>query len=262
MDVFFSKYQGTGNDFVMIDNRSGKWDHLSLNSIRAMCDRRFGIGADGLIKLNSSEGYDFEVDYYNSDGSKSFCGNGARCAVAFAKSKGINTAHVKFVAIDGEHEASQVGAIVSLLMNDVNAVNLTGKDYVLNTGSPHYVQFVKKAEQLDVFEEGKKIRYSETYKEKGINVNFVETLGKNELYIRTYERGVEDETLSCGTGVTAAALAYAVKEKLYDEHLISIKTRGGQLQVRFTRTGEETFSEIFLIGPAVKVFEGEYNASL
>lgn len=262
MDVFFSKYQGTGNDFVMIDNRSGKWDHLSLSSIRAMCDRRFGIGADGLIKLNSSEGYDFEVDYYNSDGSKSFCGNGARCAVAFAKSKGINTSHVKFVAIDGEHEASQVGAIVSLLMNDVNAVVFTEEDFVLNTGSPHYVRFVQEAEQLAVFEEGQKIRYSDTYKEKGINVNFVEPVGRNELYIRTYERGVENETLSCGTGVTAAALAYAVKEKLFGEHLISIKTRGGQLQVRFTRTGEQTFTEIFLIGPAVKVFEGEYNASL
>lgn len=262
MDVFFSKYQGTGNDFVMIDNRSGKWDHLSLNSIRAMCDRRFGIGADGLIKLNSIDGYDFEVDYYNSDGSKSFCGNGARCAVAFAKSKGINTAHVKFTAIDGEHEASQVGAIVSLLMNDVSSVEAIGKDYVLNTGSPHYIQFVEAVEDFSVFEEGQKIRYSETYKEQGINVNFVEITGKNELFIRTYERGVENETLSCGTGVTAAALAYAVKEKLEEEQLISIKTRGGQLQVRFNRSGEQAFSEIFLIGPAVKVFEGEYNASL
>lgn len=262
MDVLFSKYQGTGNDFVMIDNRSGKWDHLSLNSIRAICDRRFGIGADGLIKLNSSEGYDFEVDYYNSDGSKSFCGNGARCAVAFAKSKGINTAHVKFLAIDGEHEASQVGGIVSLLMNDVNLVRSIGKDYELNTGSPHYIHFVDNLENFPVYEQGQKIRYSETYKEQGINVNFVEITGKNDLFIRTYERGVEDETLSCGTGVTAAALAYAVEKELEGEQIISIKTRGGQLQVRFTRNGLTQFSEIFLIGPAVKVFEGEYNAHI
>lgn len=262
MDVPFSKYQGTGNDFVMIDNRSGKWDHLSISSIRAMCDRRFGIGADGLIKLNANDRFDFEVDYYNSDGSKSFCGNGARCAVAFAKSKGINTAHVRFIAIDGPHEASQVGGIVSLMMNDVQHVQEDDGVYVLNTGSPHYIRFVEDVEEFPVVAEGQAVRYSDTYKVDGINVNFVEIKAENELYVRTYERGVEDETLSCGTGVTAAALAYAMKEQLNGEPLITVKTRGGQLQVRFTRTHNDQFSGIFLIGPAIKVFEGEFHARI
>lgn len=259
MSIPFVKYQGTGNDFVMIDNRKGKWDKLSIPTIQAMCDRKFGIGADGLIKLNSSADVDFEVDYYNADGSKSFCGNGARCAVAFAKQNGIDTSAVRFTAIDGEHLASHVGDIVSLLMTNVQAAERVDENYILDTGSPHYIRFVEKAEGFPVYEEGFKIRYSATYKTEGINVNFVEVTGERDLFVMTYERGVEDETLSCGTGVTAAALAYAIKKELMGPQVISVKTKGGGLQVTFTRTGPETFERIFLIGPAIKVFEGVYN---
>lgn len=259
MEIPFVKYQGAGNDFVMIDNRSGKWDHLSLNTIRAICDRKFGVGGDGLIKLNRHSELDFEVDYYNSDGSRSFCGNGARCAVAFAKSKGINTSHVRFLAIDGFHEASQVGGIISVLMGDVDHISAVGYDYTLHTGSPHYVRFIPETTDFPVYKEGYAIRYSEPYSAEGINVNFAQILGERELYVLTYERGVEDETLSCGTGVTAAALALAVKEDLYGEQNISIQTRGGQLQVTFNRTGKTQFRQIYLVGPAVRVFEGVYN---
>jgi diaminopimelate epimerase len=260
MEIPFVKYQGTGNDFVMIDNRSGKWNDLSINLIRSMCDRRFGIGADGLIKINAHTDLDFEVDYYNSDGSKSFCGNGARCAVAFAKTKGINTSHTHFMAIDGAHEASHVGEIVSLLMNNVNAVSTGNNDYILNTGSPHFIRFIDDVEHFPVYEEGFAVRYSETYKKEGINVNFVQVTGDRQLYVRTYERGVEAETLSCGTGVTAAALAFAAKNGLFGEQTIGIQTPGGQLQVQLDRTGEAAFEQIYLIGPAVSVFEGVYNA--
>ncbi|MDH4473621.1 MAG: diaminopimelate epimerase [Fluviicola sp.] len=262
MSIPFVKYQGTGNDFVMIDNRKGKWNNLTIPSIQAMCDRKFGIGADGLIKLNSSVDVDFDVDYYNADGSKSFCGNGARCAVAFAKQNGIDTSAVRFTAIDGEHLASHVGDIVSLLMNEVHAVQKQGENYIIDTGSPHYIRFVEKVEGFPVYEEGFKIRYSDTYKTEGINVNFVEVTGERDLFVMTYERGVEDETLSCGTGVTAAALAYAIKKELMGPQVISIKTKGGGLQVTFTRTGPETFERIFLIGPAIKVFEGVYNGRI
>jgi len=262
MNIPFVKYQGTGNDFVMIDNRKGKWNDLSIQTIRALCDRRFGIGADGLIKLNASAELDFEVDYYNADGSKSFCGNGARCAVAFAKQKGINTDSTRFTAIDGEHLASQAGEIVSLLMNEVNTVQKDEDAYIIDTGSPHYIRFVDKVEGFPVYEEGFKIRYSDTYKAEGINVNFVEVTGERDLFVVTYERGVEDETLSCGTGVTAAALAFAIEKNLMGSQIISIKTKGGGLQVTFNRTGEQTFERIFLNGPAIKVFEGVYNGRI
>jgi diaminopimelate epimerase len=259
MEIPFVKYQGAGNDFVMVDNRSGKWDHLSISSIRMICDRRFGVGGDGLIKINAHEELDFEVDYYNSDGSKSFCGNGARCAVAFARTKGINTSHVRFLAIDGIHEASQVGGIISLLMNNVRNVSTENDDFILDTGSPHFIRFVDDTTDFPVYAEGYAIRYSDTYKQEGINVNFTQVLSDRKLYVRTYERGVEDETLSCGTGVTAAALAFAIRNDLHGEQMIDIQTKGGQLQVRFNRTGTATFDTIYLIGPALRVFEGVYN---
>ncbi len=258
MKIEFVKYQGTGNDFVMIDNRSGKWNDLAIEDIRRICDRRFGVGADGLILLNSHSKLDFEVDYYNSDGSKSFCGNGARCAVAFAKTLGFNTSLTHFIAIDGEHEASQKYETVSLLMKDVSLVRKQEEDYIIDTGSPHYIQFGP-VEHLHVYELGKKIRYSDQFRAEGINVNFVEIVGVKHIRVRTYERGVEDETLSCGTGVTAAALAYAVKENLHGEQLIDVSTSGGDLKVHFSRTGDMEFERIFLIGPAKRVFEGTFG---
>lgn len=257
MKLSFSKYQGTGNDFIMLDNLDGKYNLLSLNQIQFLCDRKFGIGADGLIKINKSNDLAFEVDYYNSDGSKSFCGNGARCSVAFAHKIGINSNHVVFTAIDGIHEAQKKGNLVSLKMNNVHEIKELGSDFELNTGSPHYIKFVENTLALNVFEEGRKIRYSPNYQENGINVNFVEELRLNELEVSTYERGVEDETLSCGTGVTAAALAYAQFKEIFGKQEIQIHTKGGKLKVMYDRKADDDYVDVFLIGPAVHVFDGE-----
>lgn len=258
MDLIFTKYQGTGNDFIMIDNRSGEWNHLSVSDVQKLCDRRFGIGADGLIKINSLEGYDFEVDYYNSDGSKSFCGNGARCSVAFAHELGILKDSVRFMAIDGEHEAVKSSDLVFLKMNDVSSIDTSQKEFVLNTGSPHFIHFTENVSDFDIVAYGKQIRYSETYKKEGINVNAVHQLNENAFEIRTYERGVEDETLSCGTGVTAAALALGEKNAVSGEFEYRVKSQGGNLSVKFTRN-QDGFSNIWLIGPAVSVFKGSVN---
>jgi diaminopimelate epimerase len=256
MLVQFSKFQGTGNDFVMIDNRDGCFTDLSIEQIRLLCDRKFGIGADGLIKLNSKVGFDFEMDYYNADGSKSFCGNGARCTTAFAAQLGILSSIYKFDAIDGVHFASiKNEGIVSLKMSDVEKVDSLIVDYYAHTGSPHYVRFVEDVNQLDVFSEGQKVRYSEGYKIEGVNVNFVQEFD-DSCFVRTYERGVEDETLSCGTGVTACALVLAYKNKLEGEFSVQIKTLGGELLVKAIKL-EDSFTEVYLEGPAKCVFHGE-----
>ncbi|AEA45379.1 diaminopimelate epimerase [Fluviicola taffensis] len=258
MSLFFVKYQGTGNDFVMIDNRSGEWDDLSISTIQKLCDRRFGVGADGLIKINSISGYDFEVDYYNSDGSKSFCGNGARCSVAFAHELGIIKDHVSFMAIDGVHEAVKKGSLVFLKMNDVSEIDVSHKEFVLNTGSPHFIHFTENVADFDIVSYGKQIRYSDTYKQEGINVNAIHQLDSHSFEIKTYERGVEDETLSCGTGVTAAAIALGEKNLIVGEFEYAVKSQGGNLAVRFTRENSK-FTNIWLIGPAEVVFKGETN---
>ncbi|WP_313099301.1 diaminopimelate epimerase [Epilithonimonas sp.] len=251
----FYKYQGTGNDFVMIDNRLGEWDGLSIENIQKLCDRRFGIGADGLIKINSAEGVDFEVDYYNSDGSKSFCGNGARCSVAFAHFLDMIEDKTTFTAIDGIHEAEIKNGIVKLKMGDVNNINTDGNDFVLNTGSPHYVKYVEMLKNYNVYKTGNEIRNSETYKKEGINVNFVEKISDKELFVRTYERGVEDETYSCGTGVTAAALTFLNNN---NQTFVEIKVMGGNLKVYAEKDGNG-FKNIWLEGPAVQVFKGDTN---
>lgn len=258
MSLHFVKYQGTGNDFIMIDNRSGEWNQLTISAIQNLCDRRFGIGADGLIKINSLAGYDFEVDYYNSDGSRSFCGNGARCSVAFAHELGILSDSVRFMAIDGEHEAVKSNGLVFLKMNDVSQIDTSSANYVLSTGSPHFIHFTGSVADFDIVAYGKEIRYSETYRAEGINVNAVHQLDADSFEIRTYERGVEDETLSCGTGVTAAALALGEKNGVSGEFEYQVKSRGGELSVKFTRDSNG-FSNIWLIGPAVSVFKGSVN---
>lgn len=258
MNLPFVKYQGTGNDFIMIDNRSGEWDSLSVSTIQKLCDRRFGIGADGLIKINAVEGYDFEVDYYNSDGSKSFCGNGARCSVAFAHELGFTAESVSFMAIDGAHEALKKDGLVHLKMNDVDKMDDTEKEFILNTGSPHFIHFTENIRDFDIVAYGKQIRYSDKYKQEGINVNAIHQLDANSFEIRTYERGVEDETLSCGTGVTAAALALGKKNRVSGDFEYQVKSQGGDLSVKFTHTGFR-FTNIWLIGPAESVFKGEVN---
>lgn len=259
MHIQFYKYQGTGNDFVMLDNRNGIYDSVGVNEIKKICDRRFGIGADGLIKINAHPTLTFEMDYYNSDGSKSFCGNGARCTVAFANFLGISTENVDFWAIDGHHSASLTEQKVALAMNNVSEIHEVASDYLLHTGSPHYIQFVDNVAQVDVYTRGNFIRNQDSFKLEGVNVNFVQVINEQELFVRTYERGVEDETLSCGTGVTAAVLAYGYNIGLKDKHTIRVKTLGGELEVVFRIQEQGQFDEIQLLGPAKQVFKGEID---
>ena len=208
MELKFSKYQGTGNDFVMLDNMNGQYDDLSIQQIQFLCDRKLGIGADGLIKLSKDAEVDFLVEYFNADGSQSFCGNGARCSVNFAKSLGLIMSKAVFNAIDGIHEATTQDGIVRLEMLPVNSIQAVNSDFWLNTGSPHYVKIANENESIDIIEFGKSIRYSELYKTDGVNVNVIKEVNSNTIHVQTYERGVEDETLSCGTGVTACALVW------------------------------------------------------
>lgn len=253
MNLHFYKYQATGNDFVMIDNREGKI-HLTKEQIVRICDRKFGVGADGLMLIEKHPDLNFNLEYFNSDGSQSLCGNGSRAAVHFASQLGLVNGKTVFEAYDGPHDAELLPAeIIRLKMSDVNGVKTFGDDFFINTGSPHYIRFVTNLQQYPVFEEGKKIRYSEAFKPGGTNVNFVELLSDNRIYVRTYERGVENETLSCGTGVTAAALATSIKG--YGSPVL-IKTLGGDLAVEFKSGQSGTFSDIFLVGPAKMVFEG------
>lgn len=256
MDVFFNKYQGTGNDFVILDNRNQQFNSLNAVQIKFLCDRRFGIGADGLMMLNAAEGYDFEMKYYNADGKEgSMCGNGGRCLVRFAYHMGIIRTSYSFVATDGPHlaEINEQGDI-RLKMQDVNEIREYHGDEVLNTGSPHYVKTVRDLDTYDVFNKGKEIRYSQVFEPGGLNVNFVEPISDGEIKVRTYERGVEDETLSCGTGVTACAIANYHNEQGFN--VVSVLTRGGRLSVEFERIKEGHFTNVWLSGPAEKVFEG------
>ena len=257
MKTEFFKYQGTGNDFVVIDNRNGHDLTLTIAQVKALCDRRFGIGADGLMLLNDKPGYDFEMIYYNADGKEgSMCGNGARCLVKFAENQGIQREIYKFSATDGEHEARIDGdGIVYLKMNDVDMIVNHHSDFMVDTGSPHYVKLVPQLANLDVFKKGREIRYSREFEKEGINVNFVEQLDEpDKIFVRTYERGVENETLSCGTGVTAAALVCYHNENGFNE--VEVKTLGGRLNVEFDRIDDGKFRNIWLCGPAEKVFSG------
>jgi len=258
MHVQFYKYQGTGNDFVMVDNLSGEYDGLSIQQIKFICDRKFGVGADGLIKINRSEKAEFEVDYYNSDGSKSFCGNGARCAVAFADFLGIKTSNVSFDAFDGLHDAAFNQLEVRLNMSDVKSVKQIDGDYEIYTGSPHYIRFVKNLKDYNIVDIGKSIRYNDSYKTDGINVNLAQIIDDNQLEVLTYERGVEDETFSCGTGVTAVVLAYAFERGL-EKGEVAVKVKGGDLKVAFIQVEKGVFSHVQLIGPAKFVFKGAIN---
>jgi diaminopimelate epimerase len=258
MQLVFSKYQGTGNDFILLNNLDGIYDKLEEKNIRFLCDRKFGIGADGLIRVNSHAAFPFEMEFFNPDGSKSFCGNGARCTVAFAGELGFDVSDIEFMAIDGVHRAFRNGDLVTIEMNDVNGVARDGEDYVLNTGSPHFIHFEKEEEKNDILDYGKQIRYSPAYRAEGINVNLVELTAPFALQVRTYERGVENETFSCGTGVTACALAASMVNDYHGFQTFSIATRGGDLSVAFSRM-DATFTQISLTGPAVQVFNGVVN---
>jgi diaminopimelate epimerase len=255
MTIQFYKYQGTGNDFIMIDNRKDVFDPSDYKLIEKLCDRRFGIGGDGLILLTNHANYDFQMVYFNSDGKQSsMCGNGGRCIVQFAHDMNVINDKAFFIAIDGEHDAYIKNGLVHLKMIDVAQTEINTDFYFMNTGSPHYVRFVYDIKDYKVFEEGQKVRYNDRFKEKGTNVNFAEKIQDDELWVRTYERGVEDETFSCGTGVTACALAASYEGM---QSPIKINTLGGELQISYEKCTDGSFKNIFLIGPAKKVFHGE-----
>jgi|SRR6476661_2156 len=263
----FHKYQGTGNDFVMIDDRAELFDASNFDLIARLCHRRFGIGADGLILLRNQAGYDFEMVYFNADGRpSSMCGNGGRCTVAFAQFLGIIQDTTHFLAVDGPHDARiAADGTVHLKMQDTAKaqrapVHAEQGDVFLHTGSPHHVHFLSPAEghklaEHDVYGAGHDIRYDQAYDPAGVNVNFVEvpTDPAQPWAVRTYERGVEDETYSCGTGVTAVALAASARGAASP---VQLSTPGGELQVAFQVRADGSFEDIWLIGPAVRVFEG------
>lgn len=254
----FYKYQGTGNDFVIIDNLDNSFKEKSnIELIAKICDRRFGIGADGFMILEKAEGYDFRMVYYNSDGRESsMCGNGGRCIVKFAYDQGIVGDKCSFIAIDGPHEATVHQELVSLKMIDVGQVEKGDDFFYLDTGSPHYVRFVDNLADYDVDKEGAAVRYNERFQEVGTNVNFVEQLGDDKIFVRTYERGVEGETLSCGTGVTACAIASSFKNI---PSPLKIKVLGGELEVLYSNENNTEFKDLYLKGPAEFVFKGDYK---
>lgn len=253
----FYKYQGTGNDFVIIDNRK-QLVQLSASQVAHLCDRRMGIGADGLMLLETADGYDFRMVYYNADGNEStMCGNGGRCLTAFAQHLGIITNEAQFTAIDGAHRSEiHPDGLISLHMQDVPHVDIQPDCIILNTGSPHYVKWVQDIVHTDVFTEGRTIRQLPQFAPNGINVNFVQKQ-EDRLLVRTYERGVEEETLSCGTGVTAAAIAATGTNT--GTYTTSIETPGGLLSVSFTKHSALTAENIVLTGPAQLVYEGEID---
>ncbi len=248
----FYKYQGTGNDFVMIDNRDLSFPK-EQRLIEQICNRRFGVGGDGLILLEKDENTDFKMVYYNSDGNEStMCGNGGRCIVAFAHFLNIFQQKTTFTAVDGLHEAEINQGVVKLKMIDVENINTDGDCFMLNTGSPHFVKYVERVEVYNVYQNGYDIRNSANYKKEGINVNFVEQIRDNEIFVRTYERGVEAETLSCGTGVTASAITFMKDRNISS---VVVKTLGGNLKV-YAEKREGIFRNVWLEGPAKQVFKG------
>ena len=253
--ISFYKYQGTGNDFVIIDNRGLNFKN-DTKLVKKLCDRKFGIGGDGLICLENSENNDFKMVYYNADGHQSsMCGNGGRCITAFAKYLGVINDNCTFEAIDGVHEAKiDIENNVELKMTDVDNILNYSDDLIVNTGSPHYIKFVNDSQNINVAEQGANIRYSNDFKKEGINVNFAH-IKADKIFCRTYERGVEDETLSCGTGVTAIAIA-AHYQKLFNTEKITLITPGGELRVKFKKS-TTGYEHVWLIGPTEMVFKGE-----
>lgn len=256
MDLGFYKYHGTGNDFIMISDPESRFPAENAELIRKICERRFGIGADGLILIRKHPDMDFSMVYFNSDGREgTMCGNGGRCAVAFAYEKGICGESVTFAAIDGTHVAKVLRpGRIQLKMQSVRGISIRQDHYELDTGSPHYVTFTEGVEELDVYTLGRKIRMSNAYRAEGINVNFVEH-SPGKLFVRTYERGVENETFSCGTGVVAAALCAALREDP-EQNEYQVRTRGGELKVTFRKQEDQSFRNIILEGPAEFVYKG------
>ncbi|MGY8911287.1 MAG: diaminopimelate epimerase [Flavobacteriales bacterium] len=255
MNLSFYKYQGTGNDFVMIDNRSSIFNKQNTNLISKLCDRHFGIGADGVILIENDQKFDFKMIYFNADGSQTFCGNGARCAVAFAKYLNIIQHKTTFLAVDGEHFAELEDDTISLQMINVDDIKVNENSVFMHTGTQHHVEMVNDLNDYPVFKNGQKIRNS--YEFPGSNVNFVQQIGDTTFRVRTYEKGVEDETLACGTGVTAVAIAMHKTNKT-KSNAISLPVEGGNLKVSFDENNG-AYTNVFLKGPAKFVFKGEIS---
>ena len=256
MSLIFSKYHGAGNDFIIIDNRSETFPK-EMSLIKNLCDRHFGIGADGLMLLENSPEADFYMRYFNSDGNEStMCGNGGRCITLFAKELGLIDSSAHFIGIDGAHKANiEAGNIINLKMQDVSSVVVGNNYYFINTGSPHYICFVDDVKKIDVSSKGRSIRNSFNLENGGTNVNFVDF--SNEIInIRTYERGVESETLACGTGSVASAIAYCYHTRNYKPEY-KIQTQGGELLVKFKRVNNSEYTDVWLKGPAIHVFDGQ-----
>lgn len=261
MELNFWKYEGAGNDFVLLDGRESKIE-LAGDTIRRMCDRHTGVGADGLMVLMNEEGFDFRMRYYNSDGGEvDMCGNGGRCIVLFADHLGIGSNEKYFIGRDGKHYAQIISkgddsALIELEMIDVDSYEYSDKAFSLNTGVPHYVEFVEDVSKVDVLGRGRELRYSERFAAGGgTNVNFVEVAGPGYIKVRTYERGVEGETLACGTGATAAAIAtYLYAQN--DKNNFEVNVPGGELEVGFEVRDNQRFTDIRLTGPARRVFSG------
>jgi diaminopimelate epimerase len=253
MNITFYKYEGAGNDFIMIDNRDNSFPKNNISLIHKLCDRHFGIGADGLILLEDDPETDFKMTYYNADGEEgTMCGNGGRCIVSFANKLGVISSNTMFNAIDGLHHATIKNDLVSLQMADVKKVEVHENFVFANTGSPHHVQLVKNVETYDVVSNGRKLR--DNYGNVGSNINFVQQIGETAFKVRTYERGVEDETLACGTGVTAVAIAMHKTNKTNSNN-IKLSVLGGELEVAFV-VENECYKNVFLKGPATFVFKG------
>jgi len=256
MELSFYKYQGTGNDFIMIDNRNELFNSSDNQLVARLCDRRFGIGADGLILLENDPQADFKMVYFNSDGNtSSMCGNGGRCIVKFAYDLGVISDKTTFMAIDGLHDAYIENNLVHLKMINVDQIEKNEAFFFMNTGSPHYIEFVNELESFPVYAEGYKIRNNDRFKKEGTNVNFVQCISSDTIGVRTYERGVEDETWSCGTGVTASAIAASFKGY---QSPVNVVTKGGNLLITFA-VRDQTYEEVFLCGPAERVFAGVVN---
>ncbi|MEZ5146234.1 MAG: diaminopimelate epimerase [Bacteroidales bacterium] len=263
MKIAFSKYHGTGNDFIIVDNRNGAFN-LTKEQINFICDRHLGIGADGLMLLGTSTSHDFEMKYYNADGGEgTMCGNGGRCITAFARQVGIKAKEVRFLAIDGEHKGQVLDHnnndfVVKVSLRNIFIINKYPGYFVIDTGSPHYIEFHDDPDQIDIYNQGKKIRWDDRFQPEGLNVNFVRQ-ERNKLLVRTFERGVEDITLSCGTGVTAAAVAADLRLDTQNSEYF-IHTFGGDLKVSFKKNGEQ-YHNVWLEGPVKHVFDGNIEIS-
>lgn len=260
MRIHFAKYQGTGNDFILFDNRNATLRRDLTTWYAQICDRHFGIGADGVILLEKDPELDFSMVYFNADGRESsMCGNGGRCLADFAMQLGLVGKQCVFRAVDGVHRAEMEDGGIRLQMRDVDGIRKADDHYELDTGSPHYVTFVPDVENIPVKEHGAAIRYSHAFIDKGINVNFVH-MRNAELVVRSYERGVEDETLSCGTGITASAICNAIETREpVGIHSVQVRAKGGLLRVSYTKISDTLFRDIWLAGPAVCVYRGEIS---